>query len=199
MGGHKKHITRKEEYYKYRTDTPGWLLRDQHTAAEWRRLGNSSAVQAAAFHAGTATEYQWRQEDSSAWHTGHFSHSAAWKHCSLSSQACQPAHNESLNHTTAPQSSFVWTLNPFVPAKMKPKDQRSQHTLNALLCYLVKYMCFKNLHAQELCEANCRARLKLSRKIQPPKIVVKNKNIYPMSILHFTDEKIFTVSTPSNR
>ena len=58
-------------------------------------------------------------------------------------------------------------------------DQRSHNTLNALLHCLAKYinMFSRNRRAQELSEANCRARFKPSCRIQPLKIVVHNTRL----------------------
>jgi len=47
----------------------------------------------------------------------------------------------------------------------------------------VKYLYSRNGHDQELCEANCHARLKLPRKIQLLKFVVKKYSSSDISII----------------
>jgi len=43
--------------------------------------------------------------------------------------------------------------------------QTSHHTLTMLLHYIVKYLCSKNRHSQELIEANCHVRLSHSKTL----------------------------------
>jgi len=80
------------------TNIPGWLLMDHHTAAELHHLGNLLALLAAAMHAGKVTECQQCRQDSSAWHTVHFSCSTVMTHCPTlpSHQPTQHHHHDTL-------------------------------------------------------------------------------------------------------
>jgi len=64
-----------------------------------------------------------------------------------------------------PKCWLIFDILPLADSLVNLQQNLSNDTLNVLLHYLVKYLCSKNCHAQDLSEASCHAKLSHSKQL----------------------------------